>query len=79
MDNQELLISVKHTHLQSIPDIAENLKKVGLKNIKTMSKLGIITGSIPEHQISAVSQVKGVDRVERSREIHLASPDSPIQ
>ena len=79
MDNIETIISIKDTHLLSMPDIFKKLEHLGATNIQSLSSIGIITCSLPENLVESASEIEGIESVEPSQIIEISPPDSPIQ
>ena len=51
----------------------------GLEEIKALSGLGMLHGSIAEDRIADLARIEGVRSVEREGGVSLPPPDSPIQ
>jgi len=79
MTQVDVVLSVTDCYLKRIPELVQKLQDHGMTNIKTMEAIGAIAGSIDEAQIADIAKIEGVDQVERSQEISLPPPDSPIQ
>lgn len=79
MAQVQLLMSVTDCYLNRIPELVQKLQDCGMTNIKPMEAIGAIAGSIDEARIADIARIEGIDRVERSQDINLVPPDSPIQ
>lgn len=79
MDNIEIIISIKDTHLGSMPDIVKKLQDLGETNVQSLSSVGIITASIPKNLMKSASEIEGIESVEPSQIIEISPPDSPVQ
>jgi hypothetical protein len=72
-------IAISQAYLDRISEVVKDLQQAGLKGVRTMSMLGIVTGSISSSDLQKLQQVKGVQKVEKSRRIQLPPSDSDIQ
>ena len=79
MPNITVSISVDEQYRDKLSEVIENCKKLGLNIEQQLDAIGIITGSIDSGKIDELKQVQGVSKVELSREIRIAPPDSEIQ
>lgn len=79
MANVKVTVAIADTHLDHVLDVAQSLRAAGLKVDQIMDAIGVITGSCESGQVSDLSKVAGVARVEKAQEFKLPPPNSPIQ
>ncbi len=75
----EVLVSVEDGHLERLSAVAEALRSAGMEVDEVMDDLGVVSGSIEPAKIERLAAVTGVASVERSREVRIPPPDSPVQ
>lgn len=74
-----VLVSVADSHLERIPELADELRAAGLKIDHVLNAAGTITGSINPSRLDDLRDIPGVSAVEIERSYQLAPPDSEIQ
>ncbi|NEQ53897.1 MAG: ketohydroxyglutarate aldolase [Leptolyngbya sp. SIO3F4] len=79
MDKIKVNITIDDAHLEQMDQVTEELKTAGLEVEKTLSTLGIVTGSIESEKLSSLSEVTGVDAVEADTTVTLPPPGADIQ
>jgi len=76
----EVTVLVDEAHLATIHDLAEALRRAGLRGGQALSGVGVITGAVDEPGVlSVLGQVDGVSKVEAGRAYQLPPPDAPVQ
>ncbi|MDQ4049339.1 MAG: ketohydroxyglutarate aldolase [Actinomycetota bacterium] len=78
-ERTEVVVSVKDEHLERLGAVAEELRSAGMAVGEVMDELGVVSGSIDAAKMEELSAVTGVANVERSREVRIPPPDSPVQ
>jgi hypothetical protein len=74
-----VMILVDDTHRAAIEEVNAALTAAGLRESRTLRSTGVITGAVDPGRIGALSAIEGVAAVERSRDVQLPPPDSPVQ
>lgn len=74
-------MTVDDNHLSEIQQVADRLRAAGMQVEQVLEVTGVITGSIPESQKTALAGVSGVADVEDEREHkhQRSSPDPGIE
>ncbi len=75
----EVIVSVDDAHVDSLAEVAQALRGLGMRVDGYLEELGTLTGSIKASQLERVREVRGIAGVERSREFRLPPPDSEVQ
>lgn len=78
-ERTEVVVSVEDEHLERLSAVAEELRSAGMAVGEVMDELGIVSGSIEPGKMEDLSAVTGVASIERSREVGIPPPDSPVQ
>ncbi|MEB3293197.1 MAG: hypothetical protein VKJ24_08545, partial [Synechococcales bacterium] len=71
-------IAVDDAHLDRLEEILQALQAQGFQVTQTLPTLGVITGAIEENQLTALSQIPGI-QVEKEQTYQLPPPGSAIQ
>ena len=74
-----VLISVADSHLERMPEVADQLRAVGCDISHVLNAAGTITGSMDASKVEDLKGVPGVAAVELERSYQLPPPDSEIQ
>lgn len=65
---------------EALDDVAGALTEAGLRDASPLHGVGVITGTVDDDsKVDALLAVDGVQRVERSRDVGVPSPDEPVQ
>jgi hypothetical protein len=62
-----------------LEQVASAAEQAGLRVQQKLAAVGLLIGEIDEEHIPSVQAVAGVSAVERTREIRIPPPGSPIQ
>jgi hypothetical protein len=79
MSEVNVIVSVDDLHLPDILEVAQALRKAGVKVEQIMDTVGVITGSCNPQTVSNLAQIDGVAAVEEEQGYQLPPPDSEIQ
>lgn len=72
-------VSVAEASLDRFSEVVRRLEGAGLDVDQELREIGVVTGSIGSENVEMLGKVEGVSHVERSRDLHIAPPDSDIQ
>jgi hypothetical protein len=75
----EVLVSVDDAHADRLTEVAEDLRRAGMRVEQTLEGLGTLTGFCDPGNLENVRRVRGVVSVERSREVEIPPPDADVQ
>jgi hypothetical protein len=62
---------------RSLRDIAKDLRAAGLKSVKALDQVGIITGAADDAAVAKLRKVRGVADVSPDAAVDVGPPDSP--
>ncbi|GAB3443719.1 hypothetical protein [Actinophytocola sediminis] len=74
-----VIVSVADDRLADLPTVVDALRRAGLTVTEVLDGAGVITGTVDQDAIAALSTVPGVADVEIQRDLRLPPPDSPVQ
>jgi hypothetical protein len=74
-----LSISADEAHRDQIEDLAERLKRAGMKVTSRHKEIGVISGSIDSDRLERLREVEGVSEVEEEQEFQLPPPGEDLQ
>jgi hypothetical protein len=74
-----IIVTVTDAMLPNIQRVADQLAAKGMKVSRVMPVTGVIAGSCPSNEMTAVEKVDGVLSVEEEAVAHLPPSDSPVQ
>ncbi|HSL00761.1 MAG TPA: hypothetical protein VK869_10525 [Rubrobacteraceae bacterium] len=72
-------VSVADSSMDRFSGVVRRLKDSGLNVDQELEDIGVVTGSVDSEKVEGLGEVEGVARVERSRDLRIAPPDSDIQ
>jgi hypothetical protein len=75
----DVVATVTDEHQDRIEQVANALRLAGLQVTQVLEELGQVTGTVREDGLDALRAVVGVQSVDRSGEVRIAPPDSPVQ
>ncbi len=73
----DVVVSVREGH--ALEDVVEALQQAGLSVDESLPEIGVVKGSTQTSNVSALASLGGVEAVERSGEVRLPPPESPVQ
>jgi hypothetical protein len=74
-----VLVSVADSHLERMPEVADELRAAGLDISHVLNTTGTITGSMDSSKVDDLKGIPGVSAVEVEQSYQLPPPDSEIQ
>jgi hypothetical protein len=77
--DEQVVISVTDDQVDDMPAVVAALRDAGLRVDEVLNGVGVVTGTVDEAALAALSTVPGVLDVERSRVYQAPPPDSPVQ
>jgi hypothetical protein len=63
----QITVLVDDEHLGEMGRVASALKKKGFVLSETLGEVGVLTGSVPADEVTALSAVAGVSAIEQNR------------
>jgi hypothetical protein len=75
----DVIVTLTGEHRERIEHVADALRAAGLQVTQVLEELGQVTGAVREDRLDALRAVVGVQSVDRSGEVRIAPPDSPVQ
>ena len=75
----DVVVTLTGDDRQRIGEVVDALRAAGLQVGQVLEAIGQVTGSVREDRLDALSALDGVQRVDRSGEVRIAPPDSPVQ
>jgi hypothetical protein len=75
----EIPVTIVVDDPQRLNRVKTACKACGLKHMKALPRLGMLTGVIDQDRLQELAKIPGVRSVERERKITLPPPDSPVQ
>jgi len=60
-------------------DVVQSAVDAGLEVDEEMPAVGVVSGRVPPESLGALTDVEGVEAVERERTFQLPPPDAPVQ
>jgi len=72
-------VTVSDDHLDKIDDVAAELRRRGMHIDQMLGVAGVISGSVSDEAQEQLSNVAGVDAVEKTASFQLPHPESPVQ
>lgn len=76
---EPITVSVDDEHLAEIDAVAARLQEAGMQVEQVLPGIGVITGTVPGAQRTALATVAGVAGVEPQRTYRLPPPDADVQ
>jgi hypothetical protein len=77
--DEQVVISVADDQVGDMSSVVEGLQAAGLTVTEVLDSVGVVTGTVDEAALSALSTVPGVVEVEQSRVFEVPPPDSAVQ
>ncbi len=74
-----ITVTVHDDQLAPIDELADRLRQAGMQVDQVLHPVGVITGSVPAAQRSAIDGMPGVAAIEDERSFQLPPPDVDIQ
>ena len=74
-----ITVTVAGSHLAQIEDVAAGLRDAGMEVGQVLAAIGVITGTAPAAQLSALEQVEGVASIEEQTKFEIPPPDADVQ
>jgi hypothetical protein len=75
----EVVVTVTGEYRNRIEEVADALRVAGLQAAQVLGEIGQVTGRVSEDRLRALRTTVGVQSVDRSGEIRIGPPDSPVQ
>ena len=72
-------VTVAESHLAPIEEVVQRLREAGMEVEQVLPAIGVITGTVPAAQLSALSGVEGVASIEEQTEFRIPPPDAEVQ
>ena len=73
-------MTVAASHLASIAELVQRLRKAGMEVEQVPPVIGVITGTVPaSSSLGSLSAVVGVASIEQQRQFRIPSPDAVVQ
>ena len=79
MSQVKISVSIDDAHFTQIDRIAKELESSGMNVEKTLSAIGVVSGSIKADELDGLYKIEGVNAVEQQGNYQLAPPDSDVQ
>ncbi len=79
MSQIQISVSIDNAHLPQINQISQQLQSSGMNVERTLSTIGVISGSIQSDRLNSLYQIEGVQNVEPQQSYQLAPPSSELQ
>lgn len=76
---KSVIITVSDEALTEIDQLADKLKKKGLKVERVLPITGVIAGAVAPDKVASIRKVQGVLSVEDELYSELPPPDAPVQ
>jgi hypothetical protein len=76
---KNIMVTVDDAHLATVENVAQQLRSRGMHVDQVLEAIGIITGSVADHQFSTLESVEGVGSIEEQQQFHLPPPDADVQ
>lgn len=76
---KHISVTVDEEHLSKVANVAETLKQSGMQVEQVLRGVGIITGTAPEGQKTALESVEGVVSVDEELQVRIPAPDQDVQ
>lgn len=74
-----VVVAVDADHMETMHEVVDQLRDVGMVIEHTMEALGTVSGRVSPEQLETIAAVPGVSAVERSSSIQIPPPESDIQ
>lgn len=69
MAESYVTVVVHPRYLKKVPEVAQRLRRAGMRVDSELSHLGAVIGSVEEADLSAIGKVKGVKGVTKARSV----------
>jgi hypothetical protein len=77
--SRAVTVTVADSHLAQIEEIADRLRAAGMQVEQVLATIGVITGTVPAAQLSALHAVEGVAAIEQQTRFQIPPPDAEVQ
>ncbi|MEY2516813.1 MAG: hypothetical protein QOJ89_4171 [bacterium] len=77
--SRAVTVTVAESQLAQIEDVAERLRAAGMHVEQVLPAIGVITGTVPAAQLTALAEVEGVASIEEQTKFELPPPDAEVQ
>jgi hypothetical protein len=72
-------VVVDDAHLDSIDEVAAQLRSGGMQVTQVLRESGVISGSVPEDSKHTLQRIPGVDSIDEQSRFQLPPPESLTQ
>jgi len=76
---RDVTVTVADSHAGDIDEVAERLRRAGMRVDGALGALGVITGSVDVARLAALGELPGVAAVEQQTGFQIAPPDADVQ
>lgn len=75
----DVVISLEESFVSQLSELSEKLSGIGLKNVKQLENIGIITGRCNPKTLEKIRSVPGISAVETSGRVQISPPETELQ